>query len=453
MMHIKFLVVIGLSLFLFSCNNENQVDLENITFDSPKERVSYAIGADYGVNVMGIPDETFELLDIEIIVNGFMDGLQGNTVDKEKCEFLVQGLFSPSGLDTSLYKPGKVADCYGFLYGDILRDNMQRKEALELLDMEYIQIGFTHALNKMDTLIPLQDRNKMVMDFNNDVAEQMSERMIAQAKTIPDAYLDEKGFILVTHQEGDGEVLDRENEFRMVFTLTSPIGDTIVSTIQDPSAPNTQNAQIISAEELVVPNGFMDAVKQMRVGGSYTVYVPYDLAFGDQGLFDSRKKNYVVPPYTSVIIHTTVLSQGPIHGLMRSQGEKVIAEAKKKPNTIVGKEGYVLETLVAGSGGKVPAGSDVKAHYILSNAFGEEIENSYLGEQQGRGIPAFPLSGVIQGWQLAVPQMQKGGKYRLYLPYDIAYGENGTGSIPPYSTLIFEMEIIDFGPENSLTQR
>ncbi|MCC5922489.1 MAG: FKBP-type peptidyl-prolyl cis-trans isomerase [Crocinitomicaceae bacterium] len=452
-MQVKLILSVLLSMLLLACTNSDKNNLENVTFNNPKERVSYAIGADYGVNVLGIPDEAFAQLDIPTIINGFLAGLEENSEGREKCEFLVQGLFSPKGMDTSLYKPTQVADCYGFLYGDILRDNMKRKEALELLDLKYIEIGFTHALNRMDTLIPLQERNKMVMDFNNDVAAQMSQRMIDMARSIPNAYIDDKGFILVTHQEGDGEVLNRENEFRMVFTLTSPIGDTIVSTIQDPTAPDSKNAQIISADELVVPNGFMDAVQHMRVGGSYTVYVPFDLAFGEQGLFDSRKKNYVVPPNTSVIIHATVLSQGPIHGLIRSQGEKVIAEAKKRPNTIVGQEGYVLETLVAGSGGKIPAGSDVKAHYILSNAFGEEIENSYLGEQQGRGIPAFPLSGVIKGWQLAVPQMQKGGKYRLYLPYDIAYGENGTGSIPPYSTLIFEMEIIDFGPEKSLTQR
>jgi FKBP-type peptidyl-prolyl cis-trans isomerase len=81
---------------------------------------------------------------------------------------------------------------------------------------------------------------------------------------------------------------------------------------------------------------------------------------------------------------------------------------------------------------------------------GEVIENSYMGAMQGRPAPIFSLNGVIKGWQEGVTEMQKGGRYRLYLPYNLAYGENGNQGIPPYETLTFEMEILNFGEAGSL---
>ena len=91
-----------------------------------------------------------------------------------------------------------------------------------------------------------------------------------------------------------------------------------------------------------------------------------------------------------------------------------------------------------------------KAHYVLMNSRGEQLENSYMASMQGRPAPAFSLNGVIQGWQEGVPEMKKGGKYRLYVPYNLAYGETGNQGIPPYETLTFEMEILEVGEPGTL---
>ena len=62
-----------------------------------------------------------------------------------------------------------------------------------------------------------------------------------------------------------------------------------------------------------------------------------------------------------------------------------------------------------------------------------------------RGQPAeFPVNGVIAGWTEALMMMGVGSKWRLYLPYNLAYGEHGAGgSIGPYATLIFDVELLD----------
>jgi len=61
-----------------------------------------------------------------------------------------------------------------------------------------------------------------------------------------------------------------------------------------------------------------------------------------------------------------------------------------------------------------------------------------------RGEPAeFPVTGVIAGWVEALQLMPVGSKWKLYIPQDLAYGARGAGSIPPYSALVFEVELLD----------
>lgn len=107
--------------------------------------------------------------------------------------------------------------------------------------------------------------------------------------------------------------------------------------------------------------------------------------------------------------------------------------------------GLQYEVLEAGDLSSVlPTAADtVVVHYAGTLIDGKEFDNSFK-----RGEPAtFPLGGVIKGWTEALQLMHKGAKYKVYLPYELAYGERGAGgSIPPYSTLIFEINLIDIKP-------
>jgi FKBP-type peptidyl-prolyl cis-trans isomerase len=69
---------------------------------------------------------------------------------------------------------------------------------------------------------------------------------------------------------------------------------------------------------------------------------------------------------------------------------------------------------------------------------GTEFDNSY---KRGQSI-SFPVGGVIRGWTEALQLMPAGSKYKLYIPYQLAYGTNEAGSIPAGSTLIFEVELL-----------
>lgn len=128
-------------------------------------------------------------------------------------------------------------------------------------------------------------------------------------------------------------------------------------------------------------------------------------------------------------------------------GDKMLAEAKEIPNARVLDNGSVLIVLEQGKGGSPLKSDDVKAEYILTNALGDTIQSSFDFQKMGRSTPIFNLSQVVRGWTEAFPNMKKGGKYRLYLPGELAYAESSQ-----FEPLIFYIEVLDFGPSGSLVQ-
>jgi len=101
--------------------------------------------------------------------------------------------------------------------------------------------------------------------------------------------------------------------------------------------------------------------------------------------------------------------------------------------------GLVYRELVAGEGGSPNLGSVVRAHYHGTLADGTVFDSSV---QRGEPL-VIPLNRVIKCWQEGIPMMKVGGKAKLTCPAAIAYGSRAAGSIPPNSTLTFEVELLD----------
>lgn len=127
-----------------------------------------------------------------------------------------------------------------------------------------------------------------------------------------------------------------------------------------------------------------------------------------------------------------------------AEGTKFLEENKKKPGVVTLLSGLQYLVLTAGTGPKPTATDEVTVHYKGTLLNGKQFDSSY-----DRGKPiSFPLNQVIPGWTEGVQQMPIGSKYRFFIPYQLAYGEKGAGQdIPPYSVLIFEVELIKFGKE------
>lgn len=123
----------------------------------------------------------------------------------------------------------------------------------------------------------------------------------------------------------------------------------------------------------------------------------------------------------------------------KADGEAYLTKNAKKPNVIETESGLQYEILQKGDGPKPTAKDKVNVHY-----HGTLIDGTVFDSSVERGKPiSFPVMGVIKGWQEALQLMHVGDKMRLTIPYDLAYGERGSGrKIPPFSTLIFEVELL-----------
>lgn len=120
-------------------------------------------------------------------------------------------------------------------------------------------------------------------------------------------------------------------------------------------------------------------------------------------------------------------------------GKQFLAENAKDPNIKTLPSGLQYEVLAEGNGKTPTANDQVKCHYE-----GKLLDGTLFDSSIKRGEPAvFGVSQVIKGWVEALQLMKEGSKWRLFIPSNLAYGEQGAGEmIPPHSTLIFEVELI-----------
>lgn len=127
------------------------------------------------------------------------------------------------------------------------------------------------------------------------------------------------------------------------------------------------------------------------------------------------------------------------HESNKSAGEAFLAANKSKPGIVSLPSGLQYEILKSGDGPKPKATDKVKVHY-----HGTLIDGTKFDSSVDRGEPiSFALNQVIKGWTEVVQLMPVGSKWRVFIPYDLAYGERAAGpTILPYSALIFEIELL-----------
>jgi len=153
------------------------------------------------------------------------------------------------------------------------------------------------------------------------------------------------------------------------------------------------------------------------------------------------------------VIFSPEKSQEVIYGLLNvlekkkfegaiAEADKYLSDNKQKSGITTLPSGLQFEVLAPGTGAKPLVTDEVTVHYKGTLTNGKQFDSSY-----DRGEPtSFALNQVIPGWTEGLQQMNIGSKYRFFIPYALAYGERGAGKdIPPYSTLIFEVELIKIG--------
>ena len=131
-------------------------------------------------------------------------------------------------------------------------------------------------------------------------------------------------------------------------------------------------------------------------------------------------------------------------GENKAASEKFLEENKAKEGVVTTESGLQYKVITEGKG-QVPTSTDrVKVHYKGTLIDGTEFDSSYSRkDKDGNPQPStFRANQVIKGWTEALTMMPVGSKWELYIPQELAYGSQDTGTIPPFSTLIFEVELL-----------
>lgn len=164
-----------------------------------------------------------------------------------------------------------------------------------------------------------------------------------------------------------------------------------------------------------------------------------DFAKGVEAVYKQEKPEISFDEAKQIINEYFTNLQNEIAEENKRAGEAFLAENAKRPGVVVLPSGLQYEVLTEGKGRKPKATDKVQCHY-----HGTLIDGQVFDSSIQRGTPAvFGVNQVIPGWVEALQLMPEGSRWKLYIPSDLAYGEQGAGgSIPANATLVFEVELI-----------
>lgn len=184
-------------------------------------------------------------------------------------------------------------------------------------------------------------------------------------------------------------------------------------------------------------------MKQQGIGNSISSSVISmaleDVFKGNKPLLSMDEAQNVIQTFFAAEQAKKSAEQAKNAGPNEAAGKAFLEENKKRAGVMVTPSGLQYEILKEGNGEKPAPTDEVTTHYHGTLISGEVFDSSV-----DRGQPAtFPVNGVIQGWQEALPMMKTGSKWKLFVPSNLAYGNQGAGAkIGPGTTLIFEVELI-----------
>ena len=178
---------------------------------------------------------------------------------------------------------------------------------------------------------------------------------------------------------------------------------------------------------------------QNLMGSGVTSLEYADLAAGIKDVLEKNQPQISYQEAQQVLGKFFSELEEKIAGEAKAAGEAFLAENAKREGVKVTESGLQYEVLEATIGQKPKATDKVRVNYEGTLIDGTVFDSSY---KRGESI-TFGLNQVIKGWTEGLQLMSIGSKYKLYLPYQLAYGERGAGAnIPPYAALIFTVELL-----------
>ncbi len=163
-----------------------------------------------------------------------------------------------------------------------------------------------------------------------------------------------------------------------------------------------------------------------------------DLLLGHKLLIGDKEAKEFVTTYQKEKAARFAEQKRKVSEKNKEEGTAFLAENKKKEGVITLPSGLQFKVLKEGSGRTPQPADTVVTHFKGTLIDGTEFDSSYR-----RNEPAtFRVNAIIPGWTQALQLMKQGSKWQLFVPPDLAYGEQGAGPVGPNATLIFEVELV-----------
>ena len=239
-----------------------------------------------------------------------------------------------------------------------------------------------------------------------------------------------------------GYVINQSHRLRLIFTPTPLYLKEFSSRLRGFS---TKRCVTMSQYESMEQKASYGIGRQMGDQLARQTFEGLDIAAVQQGLADALNgEELAVAPEVineafQVITKKMQDTQEAQSADLIAAGADFLADNAGREGVTVTESGLQYEVLTKGEGQAVTKDNTVKVHY-----HGTLVDGSVFDSSVQRNDPAtFPVTGVIAGWVEALQLMVVGDKFKLFIPHDLAYGANGAGSIPPYSALVFEVEVLD----------
>lgn len=273
----KIILILSTAVLIASCSNSKEEN-SPISFKTQKDKLSYILGAINAKTISNSKEKSLEQLNKDEMIKGFNENLNGKEADG--CLETIQKLFGPNYQDFNKKYIKEGSHCMGRMTGFAFYSDIKKLGALNKVNLAMVKRGYADGLFKRDTTIKEQVMRQMMNDFLVKLNEENGSKMMTKAKKLIGSKVYPNGIIIQTVKDGSGPLISLQNDVKVHYVLTSALGDTMESS----RIPN----QLGKIEPLPVSvgggiiEGWSFALQNMKKGGIYKVFIPWQMAYGEE---------------------------------------------------------------------------------------------------------------------------------------------------------------------------
>lgn len=274
----SFLFISFFALLLVSCGEKPAE--KPVTFKNEKDKLSYVLGAMNAKTIVASNESSFLQLDKNLLIKGFNDNL--SSVSADDCMETIKLLFGPDYRDFNKKYVKEGSLCMGRMTGHAFYSDMKKLGGLNDVNLEMVKKGYADGLYRKDSIIPENNMRQIMQIFLVGLNVKNGDKMLSMAKKLPGAQVFPNGIVMLTIKEGTGGFPGTTDDVKVHYILKSAMGDTIQDSHKMKNALGKAEPVPLQLNGGVI-QGWSFALPKMRKGGTYRLYVPWDLAYGAEG--------------------------------------------------------------------------------------------------------------------------------------------------------------------------